>query len=251
MDLLDESIRYQIQNPFSSKTNFLEEFNDTYADDLNIFEGNDEETQETHSIALNFYRGILNLLDKRFDLQLDKEILEDMNVDGLKNLTEGLYDFFILKYANNIGKYITDMIIEHRDDLIDKYKNTDDDTVAWVSFSRKLKEPDMVCIFANLSSVIKEFRSMDITPDDFIQCFNRDKFEVAVLEYAIMNFLILGDFVPKFLGPLYQMERQDDIYDELIVTVYERLFNKYKKDQLPTIDEIKKLVVGDEEEDGE
>ena len=250
VELLDECIKYQIENPFSSKTNFLEEFSEVYIDDVEGYSENSDDLETTNNTANQFYLSVLKLLNDKFSLDLDEEIIGSMNVLALKNFAEGLYEFFIIKYERNIGKYIADVIIENKDDLIKKYKDMNKETVSWVSYERKLKDPEMIPIFANISSVIKEFRTMQIEISTFIDYFNQDKFEVAVLKYAIKNNIITGDFVPKFLSPLFEQETQNDVYDDIIINVSERLFKVFRKEKLPTIEEIKKNTVG-EDEDGE
>jgi hypothetical protein len=244
-ELLEESIKEQVKDPFSSRTDFLEEFGDMYDDDLDGYSnsGNDDMVEETKQVANNFYRKVIDIVDKKFDLKIDHNLLEDVNTEGLRNLAEGLYSFFIVKYSSNIAKYITALIMEYKDELIDRFKDdSETDTVSRVSFERKIKDVEVLPLFTHINSAIASVRSMEVNADEFISYFNTEKFEVAVLEYAITNFIITGNFVPRFLDPVFKSDVQNDVYDNIVITVAQKLFNKYKKEKLPTIEDIQHLT---------
>ncbi len=208
--------------------------------------------EETKNTANAFYRKVLDIINEKFDLRIDYNLLEDVNTEGLRNLAEGLYGFFIVKYSSNIAKYITALIMEYKDELIDRFKDdSETDTVSRVSFERKIKDKEVLPLFTHINSAIASVRSMEVTTDEFISYFNTEKFEVAVLEYAVLNFIITGNFIPRFLDPVFKSDVQNDIYDNIVITVSQKLFNKYRVEHLPTIEEIDRLTHPETEEDEE
>ena len=247
-DLLSVSIKYQIQNPFSSKTNLLQEFIDEYDETAEWLDGNDEATYTNNNIAMNFYVSVIKMIDEKFSLDIDYTTIESLNVDGLRNLTEGLYTFFIIKYEKNVAKYLTRLIMDFKDEIIENLNKSglDNDSVSYVSYKRKLKNPKDVYIFTEINNVINQVRTLDITADDFIEFFNEEKFEVAVVKYAIDNFIITGEFVKSFLEPVFGYDVQNDDFDRIIADVLQNLFKKLKLDDIPSIKDLENMAEKDD-----
>ena len=247
-DLLSESIKYQIQNPFSSKTNLLQEFIDEYDETAEWLDGNDEATYTNNNIAMNFYVSVIKMIDEKFKLDIDYTTIESLNVDGLRNLTEGLYTFFIIKYEKNVAKYLTGLILDFKDTIIDNLDKDglDTDSVSYVSYKRKLTNPKDVYIFTEINNVIQQIRTIELSVDDFIGYFNEEKFEVAIVKYAVDNFIITGEFVKDFLEPVFGYDVQNDDFDRIISDVLQNLFKKLKLDEIPSIKDLEDMAEKDD-----
>lgn len=247
-DLLSESIKYQIQNPFSSKTNLLQEFIDEYDETAEWLDGNDEATYTNNNIAMNFYVSVIKMIDEKFKLDIDYTTIESLNVDGLRNLTEGLYTFFIIKYEKNVAKYLTGLILDFKDTIIDNLDKDglDTDSVSYVSYKRKLTNPKDVYIFTEINNVIQQIRTIELSVDDFMEYFNEEKFEVAVVKYAVDNFIITGEFVKEFLEPVFGYDVQNDDFDRIISDVLQNLFKKLKLDEIPSIKDLEDMAEKDD-----
>jgi hypothetical protein len=247
-DLLSESIKYQIQNPFSSKTNLLQEFIDEYDETAEWLDGNDEATYTNNNIAMNFYVSVIKMIDEKFKLDIDYTTIESLNVDGLRNLTEGLYTFFIIKYEKNVAKYLTELILDFKDTIIDNLDKDglDTDSVSYVSYKRKLTNPKDVYIFTEINNVIQQIRTIELSVDDFIEYFNEEKFEVAIVKYAVDNFIITGEFVKEFLEPVFGYDVQNDDFDRIISDVLQNLFKKLKLDEIPSIKDLEDMAEKDD-----
>jgi hypothetical protein len=247
-DLLSESIKYQIQNPFSSKTNLLQEFIDEYDETAEWLDGNDEATYTNNNIAMNFYVSVIKMIDEKFKLDIDYTTIESLNVDGLRNLTEGLYTFFIIKYEKNVAKYLTGLILDFKDTIIDNLDKDglDTDSVSYVSYKRKLTNPKDVYIFTEINNVIQQIRTIELSVDDFIEYFNEEKFEVAIVKYAVDNFIITGEFVKDFLEPVFGYDVQNDDFDRIISDVLQNLFKKLKLDEIPSIKDLEDMAEKDD-----
>ena len=247
-ELLSESIKYQIQNPFSSKTNLLQEFIDEYDETAEWLDGNDEATYTNNNIAMNFYVSVIKMIDEKFKLNIDYTTIESLNVDGLRNLTEGLYTFFIIKYEKNVAKYLTGLILDFKDTIIDNLDKDglDTDSVSYVSYKRKLTNPKDVYIFTEINNVIQQIRTIELSVDDFMEYFNEEKFEVAVVKYAVDNFIITGEFVKEFLEPVFGYDVQNDDFDRIISDVLQNLFKKLKLDEIPSIKDLEDMAEKDD-----
>lgn len=237
-DLITEGLKSEVDNPYMAHVDFLEQFEEEYEFQMADLDEADDIYQDNKDIARDFYLRVLFMLDDRFHLEIDEEQVGAISLEGLKNMTEGLYTFFILKYRKNISKYLIRLVIDNEDSLADalnqsvkemlKQKNYDD-TVTYSSWTRKVENIRYGSILASVNEVIATVKNIDIDPKDFIEFFNTEKFEVACVEYAIDHMIITGDFVPYFLDVVFGDEVQNDIYDDIVGEVQHTLFKRYKK----------------------
>lgn len=229
-DLLTESIKLQIEDIFISRTNFLIEFQDCYDNERSGYDFDDTNViSETDEIAKDFYISVLMQIDKKFNLELDTDVIAGLNIDGLRNLTEGLYEFFILKYQKNVTKFMTLMLLENCDFIADGIKLDNEDVCAY-SYRSKLKTENQAILMSHLNSGIRTIIDLETDGSDFIMYFNQDKFEVAIVKYAIDKGIIMGDFVRPFLQLVFD-GLKDNIYDEIISDIREKLFKKFRTDK--------------------
>ena len=237
-DLITEGLKSEVDNPYMSHVDFLEQFEEEYEFQMADLDEADDIYQDNKDIARDFYLRVLFMLDDRFHLEIDEEQVGAISLEGLKNMTEGLYTFFILKYRKNISKYLIRLVIDNEDSLADalnqsmkemlKQKNYDD-TVTYSSWTRKVENIRYGSILASVNEVIATVKNIDIDPKDFIEFFNTEKFEVASVEYAIDHMIITGDFVPYFLDVVFGDDVQNDIYDDIVGEVQHALYKRYKK----------------------
>ena len=237
-DLITEGLKSEVDNPYMAHVDFLEQFEEEYEFQMADLDEADDIYQDNKDIARDFYLRVLFMLDDRFHLEIDEEQVGAISLEGLKNMTEGLYTFFILKYRKNISKYLIRLVIDNEDSLADalnqsvkemlKQKNYDD-TVTYSSWTRKVENIHYGSILASVNEVIATVKNIDIDPKDFIEFFNTEKFEVASVEYAIDHMIITGDFVPYFLDVVFGDDVQNDIYDDIVGEVQHALYKRYKK----------------------
>ena len=238
-DLLSDCIADQLLSPYKATTDFLEEFHMMYEDQLNSSQNDDDATEDTKTTARRFYTEILRTFDSKFSLELDWNLITDMNIEGLRNLAEGIYEFFIIHYSKQIPKCITRIILNNIEALNANLKAEQEmDNVSIDSYKIKLKSLDYALILSSINNVVSNVKNIPLSTEDFIQYFNQDRFEVAVMEYSIRNFIITGNFIPKYLYPIYS-DLQDDTYDSIVNEVREKLYQKFKKVSPVTLDDIK------------
>lgn len=249
-DLLKEEIKSQVINPYNANVNFLEQFLDEYNNENNIDEDSDL-FRENAQIAWNFYVEILHMINDRFNLDIDFDILESLRVDVILNIVEAVYDFFIINYKNNIIYFIVNYIDNNKDlyaEASSKITNlTNKNTnIIISSLQNKLKNQYYVYILCNLNSILNNIREIEMTDDEFINYFDSDKFEVNIIKYCLDNNLINGEFVRKFIN-VSLVNLENDTYNDIFSHVRYILFNKYKRvDYQPEI-----VVINDDEEEND
>lgn len=230
-ELIVECIDEQLADPTSTNINFLETFKENYDDDVEDANGDDDGIKELNDIARDFYTNVLDKLNKKYQLGLDEDEVYSTGGDTLRNITDGLYQFFLVDYQDNITNYISKMIIIMKDALaesIQKEKKNKNDVVTDV-MTRKIKNASYGTILANINAAINLVKDMEMDTADFVNMYDEEYFPVAILKYCIKNNLVNGDFVPAFLQPFY-MRIQDDAYDEIMLTIQQKIFEEYKRE---------------------
>lgn len=225
-ELLTLCIEEQIKDPFMSSSDYLEEFRLSVKDELESVEENDDATKEIKLMAKKFYDRVLKLIETRFELAFDENLVYGMTDDTLRNFAEGLYEFFILNYNNNLSRFICVQILENKDniakEILESKENKD---VSSIGYSSKVEDSVFATILANIHSAIKVIHSLDVSPKDFIECFDPELFSVAIVKYGIERGLINGDFVEKFLAPVFGTK--DTNNDFITVDVQQAIYRKY------------------------
>ena len=229
-ELLEETIKTQIENPYNAVTDCLEEFRESYYDELDEHEGDEEMIETIHSSAREFYVAVIELIDKKFNLGVDFELVGELDTDSISNIAEAIYEFFIIKYSHNISKCIVKLILNNFDQIINYLSANKSTNASIISYKKKLQSKESAMILSNINTAIGCVKTLELDPMDFINLFNIDKFEVAVTAYAIENNIINGNFTGKFLAPIVD-RIQDEIYDEVVRDVQSYLYHKFKKNE--------------------
>lgn len=237
-ELLEECIKSQIDNPFTSKVDFLEQFYEEYVNETSDLDTDTDEYRDNNTLAWNFYHKIFDLINNKFGLEANQDAIDGLNLEGIRNIAEGFYTFFILNYEKNITTYLIQYIKENQDLFIESIKQRDDfqeDNVSYASLAKKLSNPDYAILFSNINSIVNTIGTTEISPEDFIKYFNPDRFDVAIVKHCITNFIITGDFVLNFLGVLFNRV-QNDAYDEIIGDIQHFFYKRFKKENPIGID---------------
>lgn len=230
-ELIVECIDEQINDPTSTKINFLETFKENYDSDIEDANGDDDAVKELNDIARDFYCNVLDKINTKFSLGIDGDVLYASNGDTLQNIADGIYQFFLVDYQDNITNYISKMIIIMKDALAEsimKEKKADTDVVSEV-MSKKILNASYATILANINSAVDMVKDLEMDISDFIKLYDEEYFPVAILKYCIKNNLINGDFVPAFILPFFN-RIQDDTYDEIMLTIQQNIFEEYKRE---------------------
>ena len=229
-DLIDECLEEQIKIPGSSKSNYLEEFRESHEDQID--EASDADDNEAvgklNGVAASFYRRTIDMIDKRFGLDIDEDMIDDMDLTTLRNISEGLYEFFVVNYINNASHYLATKIIKNRHAIYSILKEENRDDIVTKTLKIRVKDPEFAYILANINRAIELMRSDEnASPELFVWLFNEEEFGVAIVKYCVMNGIINGDFVEKFLDITFG-RIQDDLYDIIALQIQQTIYQAYK-----------------------
>ena len=229
-DLIVESIRDQIEYPFTSHSNFVSTFTEKFEEDLERIEGiDDDETREIKLTATDFYTDVLKMIDRKFKLNLDFDMIAELNINGIKTLCEGIYEFFIVGYSRNVSKYLLKLILEFKDTIVFEVLSTRKGRdVSTLSYRKKVEDKNFAVLLSNINVAIDYVKSLSVSPDDFTDYFNTDRFDITVLNYAVEKFLITGNFTNRFIEPIFD-DFNNDIYDQVVSEIQEGLYHRYEK----------------------
>ena len=229
-ELIDGFIDAQIKRPYDIRSNFVENFTEEY-EKLMIVQSDDDEALATlRSDAREFYEDIIARIDKRYRLDIDFDVVEELDFSGVKNVCEALYEFFIVNYTKNIAKYLARITMVNREDIVNELKSrTEIKDVSTIGQIEKLGDNDYAVIMANINDTLSIAKSIMVDPLDFIALYNADHFDVAVLQSCIENHVVNGDFVGDFIGYIFG-DVQDYIYDEVVASVQQRILKFYEEE---------------------
>ena len=227
-ELIDGFIDAQIKRPYDIRSNFVENFTEEY-EKLMIVQSDDDEALATlRADAREFYEDIIARIDKRYKLDIDFDVVEELDFSGVKNVCEALYEFFIVNYTKNIAKYLARITMANREEIVNELNSrTEIKDVSTIGQIEKLGDNDYAVIMANINDTLSIAKSIMVDPLDFITLYNADHFDVAVLQSCIENHVINGDFVGDFIGYIFG-DAQDYIYDEVVASVQQRILKFYE-----------------------
>lgn len=228
-ELINENIKDQIEDPTESHVNFIDQYFLSVESELNENEENIELVQNLKADIVKFCTEVILLIDEKYDLNIDREAIEDLNIEKLKSLTYSLYEFFVIKYLKNLKKFYIKYIMTHLDELSDLFSdNPEPNDVVFYSFKEKLKDPRAVIILVNLDKVIEYINTLDINGMDLIGYYNPERYDVYIISEAMQDLILSETFVPSFIEPM------NDKYDESVfikvkLSVESSLLKKFKK----------------------
>ena len=226
-ELLVECLDEQIKNPTSSHVYYLDEFKEAYEEDMEEANDDEDEKKELKSIHDRFYKTVLDKINRQYDLGLDEDVAFSLPSETLRTLAEGIYEFFIVEYTENVTEYFTEMVDKFQEALVTEItKNSDLKDIVSDFFKDKIKDESSAIIVANMNGAIKYLKDIDIDPGEFIDLFDCEKFSVAVVKNAIENGVITGNFIKRFLAPVFS-KSQGDVFDGIVVNTRQNVYEKY------------------------
>lgn len=223
IDLIKENIRYQVDNPLDVASDYSTIVIDKCSTILKEYSQIEDIKNEIEQTMDEFYRFIINLIDQRFNLDIN---YEDMNTHDIIKFGHILYKFFILRYRKNVSRFIYKFIVKNKKKLAANYTNDDKrKDVVTVVLKKKTKNKDEVRILSNLPLVIKDILSLEHQPEEFMEmCCSNDLYEAEVIKELIEDFVISGNFTDSYLSVI--LDQYNDVLDEIQVEVKIKLMKR-------------------------
>lgn len=225
VDLIKESLKFQIQNPLSTNVNYVENMVDRYRVLRAEFDGNTDAISKLDSMTIDFYEFIIEEIDEVFDLSLNTGAWDGL--ESAQNIALTLYSFMVLKFRKNITRYLHRFITKNKKDLISSFGPDDlkKKDVTSIAIKKKIKNKDDIQIISNLPSLISHTLNLDIDPMDFISYVAKDdNYEASI----IRNLILEGNLLGNFVKPYFEIIRNeyDGVLDEIHTDVKMKLLKK-------------------------
>lgn len=222
-DLIKENIKDQINNPLSTKINYV----NTIVEKCDVikkeFDDDPDVISTVNTSLREFFEFIIQEIDNKFDLSIDTTIEDNETVI---TIGDALYNVLILRFKKNISKFIYKFIVKNKKSLVEQFdKKAKKKDVTSISLKKQIKNKDDILLLSNLPDVIKFIMNLYIEPLDFLKYACDDKhYEGTILWQMISNGKIIGNFVTEYFKII--TDEYDYVLDEVQTDVKMRLIKK-------------------------
>ena len=229
-ELLEENIKNQIENPFTSSTNYVETFNSQISDiiDEEEIEDGSDAMKAINNERISFYASVIDLVDNAFRLECDIDTIMDKNVEEIGDICEALYDFFITKRKKNIKNMMLNYILRNRIEICDALdilrKKKD---VTTVGVGKAVEDPQFALLITNVQEVLRYVKSLDISMEGMIEYVDLDLYNNELVGSLMEMGVIRSDFQARYFAPLWGY--QDCDYDDIIAKIVHGFEKAYRK----------------------
>jgi len=222
-ELIKESILEQINDPISTKTNYVDIIIDKCEMFKSQYEGDDDLRQQIDESLRDFFVFIIKNIDDKFNLGID--INEIASYNNFVTVGTAIYKYFILRYSKNVTRFIIKYIFKHKKRLSEYYQDKTKRDVSTLAYKKQIKNIDDLTIITNLPTIIKYIISLDITSEEFVSLSaSDDNFNASVVMNLITSNLLIGDFFESYIKLC--VNSHEYIIDELQTDIRIKLLNK-------------------------
>ena len=228
-ELIDESIKEQIEDPFESSVNFVDEYFTELEKQIERCDENPDLKAQIITDGKKFCQEVIKMVDAKYSLDIDDETIEEMDLESLMQLTYGIYDFFVVHYPKNLKKFFIKYIIQNIDVINEALMGSRDVNDVMVnSLKTKLNDERAARIIANLRTVIDYIDDLDLDGLEVLGYYNPERYDIYVLTNAIHDMTISENFVRGFFQVLTN-SYEDDHYTEIYIAIESGLIKKFKR----------------------
>ena len=228
-ELINEEIAEQVENPFESRINFLDDYFDEYDDLVEQYEENPDMMSILKTDAHAFCCSVIKLIEEKFNLDIDDENINDLGIDKLRSITYALYEFFVVNYSKNLKKFFVKYIIKNSNEIYNVLSNVQEkQDVVTASYKQKLTDEKIAVILSNLKAVIEYVNSLDLEPLEVMDIYNPERYDIYQLTALVTEGTMNGDFTSKFFEPLVYSNSSED-YIDMFSAIEGGLIKKFKK----------------------
>ncbi len=225
--LLKEDIAEQLKNPFDAKVDMVETFNQQIEESMEDAEDEDEK-KKINELRLAFYTDVIGLIDEKFHLDCDIDTISEKNLDDVSDICEAMYSFFVIKLKKNIKNMMLNYILANTNSIceaLDYLKKKKD--VTTMGLRKKIDDPDISMIAANLQEVLSYIKSLDISMDEMIKNLDLDLFNNSIVNDLMTDCTINSNFQVFYFAPLWSY--QDCNYDDILAKIEHGIVKSLKK----------------------
>lgn len=222
-ELIKESIIEQINDPVSSRTNYIDVILDKYEVFKLQYGDNEEVITELEEHIRAFFIFIMQAINDKFDLGLD--LNEIAGRKDMVEIGECLYKYFVIRYVKNITRFITKYIFKNKKTFVNYYNDKTKKDVSTLAYKKQIEDNDDLVIIAFLPSIIKDIITMEVESEDFIKLsVGNGNYEASVVKELIRTGKLIGDFYRPYISMC--VDSHDYIIDELQTEIRIKILNK-------------------------
>lgn len=224
--LVLENIREQVADPLSSKVDNLETILEKYDYIMANYDDQDQLLLLKNKVA-NLLITVYNIISDKYDITF---MIDEDNMEELRDITQALYSVIILRYTKNITMYLFNFIMKNLQDLgrafdIENQAVNKSALLMNTKLQDALKEnpdaKDAISVIYNLPYIYKSLYTLNMEPDliEFLDLSGAGKtYNGQVIIDGIESGQACGSFIPEYM----KMLASD--YDE----VRQEIFNNVK-----------------------
>lgn len=224
--LVLENIREQVADPLSSKVDNLETILEKYDYIMENYDDQDQLSLLKNKVA-NLLITVYNIISDKYDINF---MVDEDNMEELRDITQALYSVVILRYTKNITMYLFNFIMKNLQDLgrafdIENQAVNKSALLMNTKLQDALKEnpdaKDAISVIYNLPYIYKSLYTLNMEPDliEFLDLSGAGKtYNGQIIIDGIESGQACGSFIPEYM----KMLASD--YDE----VRQEIFNNVK-----------------------
>lgn len=220
MDLMQENIADQFDDPLEYGTDYISVFIDKY--DLSREEIGDEGKDQLEEIRNQMFSFILKQFQDHYNIGIPE--FEDLPMEDQNKIVMSLYRFFVLNIKKTLSRLVINYISKHGDELIDIGNRKK--SVTYLSMRKEIDDPVALSVLSDISAVIDVIADSDMDVDEFLELakYDNNSIEVEVIQDAYEEFKVTGNFTSACFDLL-----SFDLRQEIESKVRNKLMKKYAK----------------------
>jgi hypothetical protein len=229
-DFIEESIKAQLKNPFSSSinTNYYQIFNDKYKEYVRSSDHNDEIEEIRDTLVIN----IINKIKSRFKLEV---CVDDQNE---YKIVKHMYNFFVYEIRQNMVDFFVAYILKEKKSIINNIDRSKNNVSSMTSKSYFTKKEDGL-ILANIYDVYSYICQLDMPLDNvisYIQLRPDVSSSLHEIQVYLDKQIIISEKEDTFNKIVKLMEDEEaNIITDISSTLYQIFdYNEVNQDDLYT-----------------
>ena len=216
IELITESIKYQIYHPLDVGTDYCTIVFDKCSQVLQLYKGIEDIEKEIEELLDKFCLSILQMLDDKYKFDI---VYDNLNTYDISKMTLILYKFFILRYRKTVSGFVYNFILKNKKMLSEQFMNDDKrKDVTTLVLKKKTKNKDDVRIISNLPQIIKFILELEHDPIEFIDLASPvDLFYADEIKKMLEAFTLAGNFTRPYLSTV--VNQYNEVIDEILMEV--------------------------------
>lgn len=219
--LLKENIRLQIEDPLSTRVNYIESVEDKIDMLIETYGDIPDTMDKINNLIIDIYSFIVTKVCERFNIGYNMDF---SNPEEVRSIAKAMYYYLIVRYKKNIFKYIMNYIAAHKKELAAEYGDKKKD-VTTIAVKRKIKNKEEAAIISNLPDIVNEVLTLYTDNDDFFNMTSgSSNYESNYLLDLFNQFTLNGDFANTYFNII--LEEYEDVLGTITNDIHFKLLSK-------------------------